>query len=589
LEIKQPKEIGVNNSPEPVQRSRQTWLARVGQFLTSPHHSILEVGARRQAQLLAALTLGYTILSLISIPATWMARKALTNAMLALLPVIALALVAYILSRTRYYQIGAWLLVISLVASTFGQVQGGADIGGTLLFSTALAFVIGSALFSYRAMLIFVLLDALISPFLLNLIAPEIGMARLGAFGGYILTTGVLIIIVMAFRNSLESQRLEELKIANRELTDIRTNLEKHVEERTFELATTSEESRKRAAQLVAISEVSRAITQLQNINELLPAIVELISQRFGYYHVGIFLLDESRKNVTLRATNSEAGKRMLERGHRVEVGQNSIVGYVAAQGESRISLDLGTDPVQNDNPDLPATRSEMALPLLAGGQQVIGVLDLQSDLPTAFRPQDVRIMSTLADQVAIAIENVRLYSETQQALADSQTAYRLSLKQEWAKIARESERVGYQFTAEGIVPLAEALNSLEVESALETGETVEAAGDMPAIAVPVKLREETIGVLNIRASNAERKWSENELALVQAIAERVALALENARLLSDASRRAEQERTISDITTKIGSSSQLDIILQTAVKELGRLYDDSEIVLQIGGKAAKE
>jgi GAF domain-containing protein len=578
----------VNNLPEPIQPSAQRGLlSRIWQALTGPHVSIQEIGARRQAQLSAALSLGYIFLSLITIPASIMAHGALTLPTMALVPVILATLVAYFFSRTKYYKAGTWILVLSIASSAYGQILGGADALSSILLSASLAFVLGSALLSYRSIVEFILLDSVISPFLLYLIAPDAGMAKLGQTGGYIISIGILIIIVVGFRNSIERQRLEELQNTNRELVEIRTSLEQRVEERTSELAATSDESRKRAAQLVAISEVSRVITQLQNIDDLLPTVTELISQRFGFYHVGIFLLDETRNYAVLRASNSEGGKRMLERGHLLPVGQTGIVGYVAAQGESRISLDIGTDSGYAENPDLPSTRSEMALPLLAG-QQVIGVLDIQSEISAAFNPQDVRIMSTLADQVAIAIENVRLFSETRQALADSQIAYRQSLKQEWSRIASESEKVGYRYAAKGTLPIIDVARNPEIETALETGEMIESETGTPSIAIPVKLRDETIGVLNIRATNPERKWNENELAIVQAVVERVGLALENARLLNDASRRAERERTISDITSKIGSSSQLDLILQTAVEELGHIYEDSEIVLQIGGKSVK-
>jgi GAF domain-containing protein len=587
LETNRPKETGVNNLPKPILPSQRSLLSRIGWALTGHHAAIQDIGARRQARLSAALSLGYAVLTLISLPASLIISRKLIAAELALIPVIVVVLVAYILTRTKYYFIGAWGLVIAVAASAFLMIRNGANINITLLVSAALAFLIAGAILSYRSLILFVIANSILSPVLLYLISPGIGISKLGELGGYLITIGVLNIIVVASRNNLERQRLEKLQTTNRELNDTRVSLEKRVEERTSELAATSDESRKRAAQLAAISEVSRAITQLQNINDLLPAVTELISQRFGFYHVGIYLLDENRKNAVLRAASSEDGKRMMERGHRLPVGQTSIVGYVAAQGESRISLASGTDAFYSENPDLPSTKSEMALPLLAG-QQVIGVLDIHSELPSAFRPQDVRIMSTLADQVAIAIENVRLFSETRQALADSQTAYRQSLKQEWARVTAESERIGYRYSAEGTLPLFDAASSREVESALDTGETIESESGIHSIAVPVKLRDETIGVLNIRASNPERKWNENELAIVQAIVERVGLALENARLLSDASRRAERERAISDITSKIGAASQLDLILQTAVEELGQIYEDSEIVLQIGGKSIK-
>jgi GAF domain-containing protein len=584
LEIEQQKEDGVNNQPEPGQQAKPTGWTRLWQILTRPHSSIKDIGEMRQAQLLAAFSLGYAVLSLIAFPAIVLARGKMTSAGISLIPILVIILVAYVLSRTRYYRIGSWLLVVSIAASFIGQVLGGAEPGSTLLLSTALAFVIANALLSRRAMILFVILDTILASLVIKLILPALELSRLITYGGYILTIGALFVVIMIFRSNLEKSRLEDLRAANRELTDIRANLEKHVQERTSELTATTAESRKQAAQLIAISEVSRAISQLHSLDDLLPEVVETIHQRFGFYHVGIFLLDDLRKNAILRATNSPGGKLLLQRVFRVEVNEETTIGYVALRGESRISQEPWTDFVQKENPELPETRSEMALPLLAG-QMVIGVLDIQSESPSAFRPQDLRIMSTLADQVAIAIENVRLYAETRQALSDSQMTYERSVKEEWARLAQESAIVGYQYTSGGTLPLHEALTTPETLGALQTGDMIESDSELPMLAVPVKLRKETIGVLNIRASNPERKWSENEMALVEAAAERVALALENARLLNDASHRAQQERAISDISNKISASSQLDTILRTAIEELGRIYDDTEIVIQIGGK----
>jgi GAF domain-containing protein len=148
-------------------------------------------------------------------------------------------------------------------------------------------------------------------------------------------------------------------------LKQLQGELEQRVVQRTAELE-------RRAGQLQAISNVARSIASVQNMDELLPAITQLVGEKFGYYHAGIFLLDENQEYALLRASNSEGGKRMLERQHKLKLDTNSIVGYTTLRGDSRIALDVGADAVFFNNPDLPDTRSEMALPLRVGGN-VIG------------------------------------------------------------------------------------------------------------------------------------------------------------------------------------------------------------------------
>ncbi len=361
-------------------------------------------------------------------------------------------------------------------------------------------------------------------------------------------------------------------------------SLERRVAERTADLETARLLSEKRAQELQTINEISRIVSSEQRLDVLLPLVTRLVSERFGFYHVGIFIVDETRQYAVLQAANSEGGRRMLERGHKLEVGVTGIVGSVAGSGTPRIALDVGSDPVFFNNPDLPETRSEMALPLNARGK-TIGVLDVQSTKPGAFTENDVNTLSILADQVAIAIENARLFSEMQRAREEAEALYEQYIKQEWFAFSKQISKVGYYQSAVSGKPLDAPVENEEIRAALQRGEVVvveaKNATSHPALAVPVKLRNQVIGVLNIKAPTKNRKWSRDEVNFAQAISDRLALALENARLLYESQRRAAKEQKISEMTAKISTSINIQNVLQTAVEELGRALPGSEVIIQ--------
>ncbi|HNM36401.1 MAG TPA: GAF domain-containing protein, partial [Anaerolineales bacterium] len=165
--------------------------------------------------------------------------------------------------------------------------------------------------------------------------------------------------------STVRAQKSEQLqKIENQELLVLRATLEERVRERTAELEIANKVNEKRALQFSAIAKVMNAISSIQTLDELLPLVAKVISEEFNFYHVGIFLLDSRKELAVLRASNSEGGQRMLARNHSLSVGQTGIVGYVTATGQPRIALDVGADSAYFDNPDLPNTRSEIALPL---------------------------------------------------------------------------------------------------------------------------------------------------------------------------------------------------------------------------------
>jgi signal transduction histidine kinase/CheY-like chemotaxis protein len=435
------------------------------------------------------------------------------------------------------------------------------------------------------------------------------------------------------------NQMAANLRRSHQELARWGQELEARVAERTTELAQATDRLRRRAGQLQISAEVAHAIASVRGLDELLPQVTRLISERFGWYHVGIFLLDEApagSQSAVLHAANSEGGQRMLARGHRLRVGKVGIVGTVTASGEPRIALDVGQDAVFFDNPDLPDTRSEMALPLKVGAE-IIGALDVQSDEPAAYDDEDVALLSTLADQVAVAIQNARLFEQTQEALSEVQELHRRYVRQEWARTLAMRGELAYEYRREGVSPdtlpgedewpaeLRQALAAGRVvalasddatdeegEDLLETEEELLMGGHLPAgqsspsgdgrrtggslragdgrgpengrppdkdhlraaLAAPIKLRDQIIGAVDLEEVGESRRWTADEVALVQAVADQVGLALENARLFADTQRRAEQLATLHRVGLDITAALDLDGVLQALYEQIRRMVD---------------
>jgi len=341
------------------------------------------------------------------------------------------------------------------------------------------------------------------------------------------------------------------------ELHNLIQNLEQRVAERTLDLENASILSEKRARQFETITRISSAIVSVQNLQELLPLISEAISQQFGFYHVGILLTDASNQYAVLSAANSEGGKKMIQRRHQLKIGEQGIVGYVTQTGKPRIALNVGEDANYFTNPELPSTHSEMALPLKAGSE-IIGALDIQSIEVGAFTDEDVKILSTLADQVSLAIQNARLFDQAQKTFAEFTSIQRQYVRETWSRLPKEEKLSGYRYSIAGVIPL-----DAEVEPARG-----EEKGNKREVSVPIILRGETIGTLSVQVPISEQ-ISADQIELIKAVAERVALSAENARLFDETIRRAEREHLVSDITTKIRSTNDPQEMINTAMQEL--------------------
>ncbi|HET7009951.1 MAG TPA: GAF domain-containing protein, partial [Anaerolineales bacterium] len=323
-----------------------------------------------------------------------------------------------------------------------------------------------------------------------------------------------------------------------------------------------------RTRQIRTAAEVARDAAVIRDADDLLDATVNLISARFGHYHAGIFLIDEKGEAAVLRAASSPGGKNMLARGHRLAVGKVGIVGYVTGTGKHRIALDVGTDATHFANPDLPKTRSELALPLRVG-DKVIGALDVQSTEPNAFDENDVVVLQTMADQVAIALENARLLqfytrqSVTRRSVIElygrlaERGTFDAVLRSATEEIARA---FGYSYVAlalvEGEDVVVRSLTDPADESRLRLGETVgpaqgvlgrasvesdpvvttDAEADPPRISVGLQLvvRGQTVGALAVSRLKGETT-AEEDLDILQQLAGPLAASIENARLFEAA------------------------------------------------------
>jgi GAF domain-containing protein/HAMP domain-containing protein len=353
--------------------------------------------------------------------------------------------------------------------------------------------------------------------------------------------------------------------------------LEQRVADRTRDLESQTERLR-------VTAEISRDVASARVLSELLERSSLMIRDRFGFDHVGIFLIDSSREFAVLVASPTAAGRQLLANNHQIRVGESGIVGRVSATGEPRIARNTEADLTYYKNPLLPDTRSEMALPLRSENK-VIGVLDIQSNTPNAFSDDDVSIMQILADQLAAAIERTRLLQELERSFQELETAYGQYTRENWKNVAEDTlkGRIGYRFDNIRIESVSE-LPEIGKES-LERGTIVSANGNggqqdkQNSVAIPIKLRGHSIGVITLKLKEG---YLDETISTVEQASERLAAALESARLYEEARLRADREQAISQIASAISSSSSYEDILQTTVREIGTTLRDTEVSIQI-------
>ena len=357
------------------------------------------------------------------------------------------------------------------------------------------------------------------------------------------------------------------------ELAELYQSLSSQVAEQTLEL-------HKRSTQLEATAQVAREAAVIHDLDTLLKDTTELISEHFGFYHAGIFLLDEGKKFAVLQAANSEGGQRMLKRGHKLGVGQTGVVGRVADTGLPRIALDVGDDRYYFDNPDMPETRSEMALPLKIH-DRIIGVLDVQSKTAGAFTNADAEVLQTMADQITMAIENARLLEQSQQTVRELQTLYGERIGEAWQQRLGGKPKT-YHFDRVRVKPASDdQITSLEKSGGHQPKVHIDPKGYQHLL-IPITMRGQSLGDLSLRRNPDEPEWTLDDQELAEEVSTQIAVALENARLLEESQRRAAQEELLSQASARFSQSLDINTVLQMAVRELGQLAGVAEVSVQL-------
>jgi len=375
------------------------------------------------------------------------------------------------------------------------------------------------------------------------------------------------------------------------QLRELVNTLEARVEERTRTLA-------QRTAYLEATAEVGRVVSSILDLDRLRGQIAELIRERFGLYYVGLFQVDESGEWAVLQAGTGEYGRKMLARGHRIRIGEG-MVGWCIANDRPRVTADVPLDPLRIAPEELPNTRSEAAIPLRAQGR-VVGALSVQSEQVNAFGEDILFVLQTMADQVAVAITNARLFAQVQEALEAARRAYGELSRRAWIDLLHGGGQVAFRSDELGVMRL-EPISAPEIEQALREGRTIiQSAADASrsqvhrtrggsTLTIPIRVGEEVIGVLNTFKPIAQGEWTAQEVAWLEDVTEQLSFALEAARFYQQTQLREMRERQIREINTNLQARVSLDALMQSAIAELARVLNVPSAFVQLSTQSRAE
>lgn len=480
---------------------------------------------------------------------------------------IAPLLVAFVVLRRGHVRAASSIIIIALwtVLIVMTYFVGGVLNAG---FTTVIIVIIISALLlGGRAGLIVAALStvAAISMYIFEVtgtLPPALGRNdSLSALINHVLNYGIssalLYLAVSALTSALQrAQRLTAESESRREQVQLM-------------MQQRAQESERNANYLQATTAVAReSAAVMGDSRALLARVVDIIRKQFDFYHVGLYLLDETVEWAELRAV-SGAGQGLLEREFRLRAGVEGMIGDVAGRGVYRMAADVRQDAAYQHSDDLPDTRSELVLPLRIRNE-IIGVLDIQSREVYAFTAQDVQSVQALADQIAVAISNARLVEQVQHAAEMERRAYGAQTVEAWQRLLLGSQVSGFYSNAYTTSPAGSDLWRPEMHVALQTGSRAHDDSAIHRLAVPVKVRGEVIGVVDFSKPDADGAWTAEEITLAETLTEQLAVALESARLYQDTQNRAARERLVSEVTSRMRETLNVETVLQTAAQEIG-------------------
>lgn len=389
----------------------------------------------------------------------------------------------------------------------------------------------------------------------------------LSTYGGMLAAAIVGVLLVAACVIALLRRSRQKHEAAEAMLRHTNRVLEDEYRKREARALSRVQELEQRANQLQIAATVACDTAMIHDVQELMTTMAEAVSNGFGFYHTGVFLIDESGNYAVLRAASSAGGQHMVARGHRLRVGREGVVGYVADRGQARMAFDVAADSVWRRTEELSRTRSEAALPLKVA-DQIIGVLDVQSEEPGAFGQSDIEILSIVADQLALAIHNARLLAESRRAIAQLEATFEAQMATLWGRTMERTYRYD-GFDLERVVDNAESEQEM--------------ADDGNLLVVPLVLRGQCVGTMTLEREAEDALWTDEERVLAERMGIQAGLSLETARLLQENQRRTRREQALSDIAGRMRETLDMELVVQTALREIGQNLGLSNIEIRIG------
>jgi GAF domain-containing protein len=350
-------------------------------------------------------------------------------------------------------------------------------------------------------------------------------------------------------------------------------------------------------------TEIAGRISHRTDLNSVLNTTVELINEHYpNIYHVQVFLLDDARRTANLVASTGAVGKLLIERGHNLPVGSLSVIGQVVLRGESIVARSGSSQTVHRRNEFLPDTRAEAAFPLRLGST-IIGALDLQSKNDDAFEATDLPIFQSLADNIAIAIDNARLFQQTEERLRENQQLMEMTARSaaDLEALNRQLTRTFWtEYSAERKQPLGLSVDFEAEQKRLEDEWTTTlqqaAQSNLPVqeqqaegrlVAVPLRVRGQVIGAMEFEL-DAGGKFGPEELVLLEEVGEQLGMAAENSRLFETTQRYAQREALVNEIANRMQSTSSVDMTLNEAARSLQQYLGANRVSIRLGAPPAE-
>lgn len=501
------------------------WLSRIWGWLTDAHPSITTTTERNSARLAASFLFIIMLLLVVG----GLVRTSENGLLGAFSGPFGIALLttafAYGLIRSKWYQAGIFIFALSFGSLAYVSMLSdgaNADISSQLLVYVPLSLIVASTFLNSWA--VFLLTGLNIGAFLLTTrFGIQFTPDNFGAQAGIITTIGFVLIALSNFRKQNEKQQIDVFRKINQELDLSRRDLEQRVAERTHDLE--------------LASEVGRTVTaRVDNLYQLLTEAVELIRSRFDLYYTQVYITDRSGRSIVLRAGTGETGRQLLQRGHNLAIGSDSLNGRAALEKHAIIVADTNKSDSFLPNPLLPRTRSEMAVPLMIG-DRVVGVLDMQSEQPNALSESNLPAFEAMAGQLAVAIQNASLFEQANQARTEVEEQSRRQTYADWENFlnaVERSEKIGYIFNQNEVLPLVGKVDDTQHVNSLNA---------------PLQVAGAEIGRLHLTDS-PDRRWTPAELDIIQTAAAQLSRHIESLRLLATADKfRDEAEQAVRHLT----------------------------------------